>query len=901
MSDSSSNGESPPRVFISYSWDSDAHKERVFELAERLRDQGIDAQLDQYEVAPPESWPNWMWNQVEDADFVLVVCTETYHRRFRGKEGPGRGQGATWEGTILTQSLYDAGSLNTRFVPIVLSGEDTEHIPLVLRGATRYQLDRDYEKLYRHLTDQPEFVKRPLGPVKQLPVKQLPVRQLPVRELQPGNAAPPPTTTELQAAYAAKRDAVARGDDTSDIDTRILRLKRESREGSRLDPGDFLAAGRYELLEVVGSGGFAKVWRAYDHQDQLAVAVKVLHGQYVQDRTRRDRFFRGAKRMAALRHPGIVRVLTDRMEEDGHHFFVMEYVAGGDLRRAVLAGRITDETSAVELIVQVSDALAYAHEQGVIHRDVKPANILLEPGGAAKLTDFDLVRAEGTTGGTRTGSMGTFVYAAPEQLVDAKKAGPQADVYGLGMSLVFALHGQDLPPTMMREGEVILSGITCSESVKEVASRAIGWQPHERWKNVREFARALQAARSGESVVAASQPERSGSTEHRASISPAIASAVIGHRLGDRPGATLVCIGGLHGNEPAGVIALERVFRALGEAPADQPTGDLHGEFIGLRGHPEALAAGQRFLEVDLQHHWQPSRVHASRFGKLIDSPVPEDRQLDALRQQLELIFGRARGPVFVIDLHTTGGPSIPFSTIADSLRDLAFALYFPAPILAEPERQLRGTFTDYVGSLRHAAVSIRGGQHDDPASVDLLEAVIWVALEETGILPSPVPRAEQGRRLLGDLVEGLPRIVQARYRHAVSPEDAFVMEPGYTNYSLVQEGQVLAHDKNGPVCSPASGVLLKPLYQTQGTEGFLVGQAFRPFWLKFSALLRRLGLDQMAPWLPGVRAHPELPDSLVVDQRLARWYTVEFFYLLGYGLHAAEENQLVFAARNVG
>lgn len=169
MSNSSSNGEPPPRVFISYSWDSDAHKQRVLELAERLRDQGVDAQLDQYEVSPPESWPNWMWNQIEDADFVLVVCTETYHRRFRGKEEPGRGQGVTWEGTILTQSLYDAGSLNARFVPVVLAGEDTEHIPLVLRGATRYQLDRDYEKLYRHLTDQPEFVKRPLGAVKELP------------------------------------------------------------------------------------------------------------------------------------------------------------------------------------------------------------------------------------------------------------------------------------------------------------------------------------------------------------------------------------------------------------------------------------------------------------------------------------------------------------------------------------------------------------------------------------------------------------------------------------------------------------------------------------------------------------------------------------------------------------
>ncbi len=129
---------SPPRVFISYSHDSPAHMDRVLELADRLRAEGVDATLDQYQTSPPEGWPRWMEAQLADADFVLVVCTPTYARRFGGREAPGKGRGATWEGAILTQHLYDHAGANTRFLPLVLRPEDEAHIPTVLRGATWY-------------------------------------------------------------------------------------------------------------------------------------------------------------------------------------------------------------------------------------------------------------------------------------------------------------------------------------------------------------------------------------------------------------------------------------------------------------------------------------------------------------------------------------------------------------------------------------------------------------------------------------------------------------------------------------------------------------------------------------------------------------------------------------------
>jgi len=161
-----------PKVFISYSYDSKEHGERVLALSDHLRQKGIDSLIDQYEVSPPEGWPRWMVNKVEWADFVLVVCTETYNLRFRGKALSGQGKGVKWEGAILTQELYNAEAQNTRFIPVVFASNDTPHIPVILQGQTYYDVttERGYEDLYRHLTNQPRILKHEIGKLlKSLP------------------------------------------------------------------------------------------------------------------------------------------------------------------------------------------------------------------------------------------------------------------------------------------------------------------------------------------------------------------------------------------------------------------------------------------------------------------------------------------------------------------------------------------------------------------------------------------------------------------------------------------------------------------------------------------------------------------------------------------------------------
>lgn len=160
-----------PEVLISYTHDSNLHKDRVLDLSNKLRDDGIDCHLDQYEQSPPEGWARWMQNQIEQVKYVLVVCTETYNRRFRGKEGPNKGLGAQWEGFVITQELYEDAAKNTKFIPVVFSAEDAQHIPSILRSATYYRVDVEegYEDLYRRLTAQPRVLKPALGKRRIMP------------------------------------------------------------------------------------------------------------------------------------------------------------------------------------------------------------------------------------------------------------------------------------------------------------------------------------------------------------------------------------------------------------------------------------------------------------------------------------------------------------------------------------------------------------------------------------------------------------------------------------------------------------------------------------------------------------------------------------------------------------
>jgi hypothetical protein len=164
------------RVFISYSHDSPEHERRVLDLADALRDGGLDVLLDQYvHPAPDEGWPRWMENRLDEANFVLMVCAETYRRRVMGKEQPGKGLGVRWEGNSIYNRIYNDPPSGSRFIPVLLERSEPAQTPTPVQGHTHYRIrqfdlsDPGYEGLYRHLTGQAPTPPREVGAISTLP------------------------------------------------------------------------------------------------------------------------------------------------------------------------------------------------------------------------------------------------------------------------------------------------------------------------------------------------------------------------------------------------------------------------------------------------------------------------------------------------------------------------------------------------------------------------------------------------------------------------------------------------------------------------------------------------------------------------------------------------------------
>jgi len=297
---------------------------------------------------------------------------------------------------------------------------------------------------------------------------------------------------------------------------RVAHAKRALREGRPLGAGDVLGE-RYLILDRLGIGGFATVWRAKDRHSAAVVAIKVLHGHCTHDRSQKERFKVGIREMSRLEHPNIVKVLDsyhvdggfslpDGQTNGGYHYFVMEYVEEGDFNRAIREGRLS-QYAIWKCLEGVAAALEYAHSQGIIHRDVKRENILLSPDGTAKLTDFDLARAAESSHGTKTGALGSVFYAAPETHHSDVVLDERADIHSFAMTVAFALRGQPWTYEDIIQRPKVLHALG-SRSLSSVLSKAIAVKREERYLSVREFWVALRSALSPQVRKRAPAPPR---------------------------------------------------------------------------------------------------------------------------------------------------------------------------------------------------------------------------------------------------------------------------------------------------------------------------------------------------------------------------------------------------------
>lgn len=164
----------PPTAIINYSHDSVHHKKRVLQFGNKLIDDGIDVFLDQYETSPPEGWQQWMEGHICNDDFVLIVCTQNYLEKIMNRDSD-NGKGVKWEGNLIYQYLYNSGTQNSKFIPVLFNDSSQSSIPMPIRGATRYCIETEegYQDLYRHLTNQPKYVKPSLGQIKYLPPEDI--------------------------------------------------------------------------------------------------------------------------------------------------------------------------------------------------------------------------------------------------------------------------------------------------------------------------------------------------------------------------------------------------------------------------------------------------------------------------------------------------------------------------------------------------------------------------------------------------------------------------------------------------------------------------------------------------------------------------------------------------------
>ena len=307
---------------------------------------------------------------------------------------------------------------------------------------------------------------------------------------------------------------------------------------------------------------------------------------------------------------------------------------------------------------------------------------------------------------------------------------------------------------------------------------------------------------------------------------------IIGRFSGQKRGPLVFLIGAMHGNEPAGVAAIQAIFQLLEKNQTSNPNFVFAGRVVGFIGNMQAFEEKKRFIHTDLNRMWQQDAVHQILEHYQTPKHAEEAELIGLVKAMDAEISVYEPTELLILDLHTTsavGGVfTIPLESDPVSIR---YATELQAPVVMGLLKGLEGTFMHYaihpesvfraIGRKVHT-VAFESGQHNDSASVHRSVSACIRLLQAANCMAEH-DISSQYDVILTQYAQNLPKLTQITHVHHIAPEERFVMRPGYINFQQIEEGEHLADNQFGPVYAPKSGHILMPLYQPQGVDGYFI------------------------------------------------------------------------------
>lgn len=301
---------------------------------------------------------------------------------------------------------------------------------------------------------------------------------------------------------------------------------------------------------------------------------------------------------------------------------------------------------------------------------------------------------------------------------------------------------------------------------------------------------------------------------------------VVTKYYGQERGPMLILIGAMHGNEPAGLKAIDLMGKMLEVEPITNPDFNYKGMMIGLVGNLKALRLGQRFIHRDLNRCWTKENIDLIR-NTPIDQLSDERKEIKEILALIDDEIDHYQPDrIVVLDLHTTSSFGGIFSLATDDPESLRIAVELEVPVVTGMLKGIKGTSLHFFNSenmgIDTTAVVFESGQHQEPLSVNRAIAAITNCMKIIGSIDPGVVE-NQHAHLLRTYSRNLPEVTRLVMSHPLRPQDGFEMQPDYNNFQVVKEGELLALDHSGPIHAPADGRILMPLYQKQGEDGFFL------------------------------------------------------------------------------